>query len=326
MRGSRFTVLVRVACVVVCALVLAPGRARATHDGGESYGLLRVAPDGSAFLAARCNLNFAGGELGVFSSSGRKLFALVIEEEREGMTEVDTEALCGGGSERVEAYLASPTAHAKVRWAIQQWRLTARPVQALLAPGRSRVAFLTERKGQLQVVLVEGSRRSVLDSARLAGGCPSMRSVSGAVHWSPDGRTLIVAGSRVSSGDEMGCGWSAYLLTRHFPRPPRAPLSGRRAAEEANAEGFWYYKQEEHEEAARLYRLAVAFDPTYETAIYNAACMSAIAGDRAAALAGLRRLHTLATKTARKKLARAPADEDFGSLRADPEFQRLTAP
>ena len=100
-------------------------------------------------------------------------------------------------------------------------------------------------------------------------------------------------------------------------------------AEVLNGQGFRYYKKCEadascFQDFTSYYADAVKWDPTYETAIYNAACGMALKEDKTAALAYLRKLRALGTKLAQKKLSKAPGDSDFKSIRDDARFLKLT--
>ena len=83
--------------------------------------------------------------------------------------------------------------------------------------------------------------------------------------------------------------------------------------------GFLYYQAGDYGRAVAAYSQALAADPGAINSLFNRACARCLAGDRDGALEDLRA--TLAAEPHRARGART--DEDFASLRNDPEFLAL---
>ncbi len=110
------------------------------------------------------------------------------------------------------------------------------------------------------------------------------------------------------------------------PEPPRkgpSDASTARAKAKAkafNVRGLAAYRRGLHEDALGLYSQALAADPTYHWAHYNAACMLAIKGDVEAAIEHLKSWKEHSTKEV--DVAKRVADDtDFEAIRDDPRMQ-----
>jgi tetratricopeptide (TPR) repeat protein len=86
------------------------------------------------------------------------------------------------------------------------------------------------------------------------------------------------------------------------------------------SKGMSLYALGRHDEALAAYEKAIEFEPDDSAAWYARACVYALKGDSRRALDDLRRAIELDTS----QKAEAREDEDFASLRDDPEFKRLT--
>ena len=110
------------------------------------------------------------------------------------------------------------------------------------------------------------------------------------------------------------------------PPPTSAKDAARRKAEAhkkakaLNARGLDAYRRGLPDDALTLYSQALAADPTYHWAHYNAACMLAIQRDVEASIEHLTWWHKLAPKTP-DVAAKIAKDADFEAIRDDPRLQ-----
>jgi tetratricopeptide (TPR) repeat protein len=96
------------------------------------------------------------------------------------------------------------------------------------------------------------------------------------------------------------------------------------SAWEANAPGYQAYLEGDHTRALELFEAGAREFPDAPTPAYNIACINALMGKRDVALASLRRALELDQDDRFRKLAQE--DDDFASLRDDPEFVELVSP
>jgi hypothetical protein len=132
----------------------------------------------------------------------------------------------------------------------------------------------------------------------------------------------------------VGC--KASTPTSAVPDGPRAAVATStpdaasaapdpRGARAANLAGMKRYRAKDYAGAATQFRAAIAADPAHVLAHYNLACVAALQGDRAAALAQLDWLGHSADPRAKAALAKAGKDADLRLLAADPAFKALVA-
>ena len=88
-----------------------------------------------------------------------------------------------------------------------------------------------------------------------------------------------------------------------------------------NEVGFEFYSKKNYSKALDHFANALAVLPTHATALYNAACASALLGDASGAVGFLNRLRALGT-AAKKHLAKVARDPDFDGIRQDARFQK----
>lgn len=90
-----------------------------------------------------------------------------------------------------------------------------------------------------------------------------------------------------------------------------------------NGVGFRYYKKKEYQQALGYFQRSLYYDPSYETALYNAACMNGLTGDAKQAVHFLKKLKALDTSRARQKLRKSKTDSDFDGVRDSSEFKEF---
>lgn len=98
----------------------------------------------------------------------------------------------------------------------------------------------------------------------------------------------------------------------------------RKQATEANRAGFRAYRKGDLAGAATEYERAVRLHPGHALARYNLACVWARRGQAERAIAALRELREAGCPTCLARVAGAPADEDWASLKADARFVSVT--
>ncbi|MCA9523097.1 MAG: hypothetical protein KC609_19110, partial [Myxococcales bacterium] len=107
---------------------------------------------------------------------------------------------------------------------------------------------------------------------------------------------------------------------------PPAP-KGKGALKKAkalNGKGFKAYKKKDYAKALKYYLDAVKVHPTFETALYNAACMYGVKGNAKDAAKYLWHLKDIGTKAALTYVNKARMDGDFQSIRNTDEFKAAT--
>jgi tetratricopeptide (TPR) repeat protein len=102
--------------------------------------------------------------------------------------------------------------------------------------------------------------------------------------------------------------------------PPKPRGSNRVRAKLLNARGLAAYRRGLNEDALALYSQALAADPSYHWAHYNAACMLAMAGDVEAAIEHLKSWERHAPDSV-DPAERIIKDSDFDRIREDPRLQ-----
>jgi tetratricopeptide (TPR) repeat protein len=104
-----------------------------------------------------------------------------------------------------------------------------------------------------------------------------------------------------------------------------APPGGPKVAGAENGRGMKLYKARDYAGAAAAFRAAIAADPGHVLAHYNLACVLALTGDRAGAIAMLEWLAQSASAQAARCLTKAAVDRDLTVVRGDPKVQGLIA-
>jgi tetratricopeptide (TPR) repeat protein len=94
-------------------------------------------------------------------------------------------------------------------------------------------------------------------------------------------------------------------------------VPAREAASVADIRGFRLYRRRYYGQALEWFAAAVAADPSFELALYNAARAAALGGRPELARGYLSRLRALATPLARTLASRAAADPDLASPSRD---------
>lgn len=105
------------------------------------------------------------------------------------------------------------------------------------------------------------------------------------------------------------------------PSPPTGPA----AARSENKRGMKLYRTKDHAGAAAAFRSAIAADSSLVLAHYNLACVLALTGDKAGAIAMLEWLKASADPQATRCLVKAAVDRDLASLRSEPKVQAILA-
>lgn len=194
---------------------------------------------------------------------------------------------------------------------------------------------LTVEDGDLQVAVrgpkVEVKRGGkVVATATLAnaatGPCRGANAPFVAELWVPAGARSVVAvlvGYRGNdSCMEPGPAWQVMPLAGGAPSASGTEVDPN-AATTANDRGMLRYREKDWKGAADLFRAAILADPSHVKAHYNLACVAALDGDRATAIAQLRWLAQSDDPEARAKLAKASRDPDLASVAKDPAVRKL---
>ncbi|MBN1945074.1 MAG: tetratricopeptide repeat protein [Bradymonadales bacterium] len=117
---------------------------------------------------------------------------------------------------------------------------------------------------------------------------------------------------------------SASAASRSPIRVGESSRSARRRAETFNRDGMRDYERGRYRDAARNFERALEADPWYPRAKYNLACQLALLGETAESLRHLDELSRWDTDEAHQQASRALVDEDFISLRDNPQFRDIT--
>lgn len=105
------------------------------------------------------------------------------------------------------------------------------------------------------------------------------------------------------------------------PAPPAGPA----AARSENKRGMKLYRTKDYAGAAAAFRSAIAADASLVLAHYNLACVLALSGDKAGAIANLEWLKESPDLQAARCLVKAAVDRDLAALRAEPKVQAILA-
>lgn len=135
------------------------------------------------------------------------------------------------------------------------------------------------------------------------------------------GERLPVRAPRGPSGEGAGAGEPAG---RERYNPPEAPKADQKEAEGIAKDGVAMLLKKQYDKGAKRLELAIAKDPRSEFAIYNYACSQSMLKNRNEAIKWLQNLADLGTDQSAERLIKARGDGDFGSLRDDLEFKRIT--
>lgn len=292
--------------------LLLPAPVRAESDTGEYSAALRFSPDGDRMLLGVCDMNTDSASLEVRDRAGQVLEQVVFD--------------VGGPSCVPEVFEQSGDRVPTVAALIGKHELTARPHRAGLSRDVSRYVGLDdEKEGMITLFLVDAQGLRKLKYAQALRTELGTNAYAATVSWAPGDSYAVVTGARAMAEDESGRRWEPVVLKVAQPsRQPAAKVDLPSLARKLNGFGYRAYKRGDHLKAQERYAEAATLDPTFETAVYNLACMRALAGKHVEALESLRRLRDLHTEVAAEKLAKAPRDPDFRSMRKDPGFQALT--
>jgi hypothetical protein len=112
--------------------------------------------------------------------------------------------------------------------------------------------------------------------------------------------------------------WTGDLL--------KGGLARREVASMADIRGYRFFRRRSFGRALRWFTIAVATDPTYEPALFNAARAAALLGETATAREHLSRLRGLGTPLSRRQLDAAARHKDFARLRKNPPIAAPETP
>jgi hypothetical protein len=133
----------------------------------------------------------------------------------------------------------------------------------------------------------------------------------------------VPAGAAIAEVTWRPSGYAAAVVTT----APRQLLviawRGPADAAAANTKGVRLLKDKDYDHAREAFDRALAADAHHVRARYNRACARALAGDRAGAAADLRWLDASTDPAAHAALAKAGADPDLASVRADPQVKAV---
>lgn len=299
------------ALVALAALAAHPA-ARAEADSGEYSALLRFSSDGARILLGVCDMNTDATSLEVRDRVGQILEQATID---------------GSGASCVpEVFERAADGTPEVAGLLQRHALDAQPHRGGMSRDGTRyVGVDDEKEGMITLFLVDALGLRKLKYAAALRTDMGTNAYAAVVSWAPGDAYAVVTGSRAMAEADGARRWEPVVLrVTQASRLPRAKVDAASLARTLNGFGYRAYKRGDHLKAQERYAEAVALAPTFETAVYNLACMEALAGKRTAALATLRRLRALGTAAATDKLGKAPKDPDFRSIRSDPEFLELT--
>lgn len=307
----RWPPCVRLAAVLV---LLVPAGAVADGDAGRYSSALRFSPEGARMLVGVCDMDGDDGALEVRTADGTVLEQVPFEALSPATLSC-TPAL-------FEAAVTAPTVIAL----LARHGLSARPHRGGLSVDQTRYVGVDDEKGGLiTLFLVDALGFQRLKYAAALETEHGTNAYAVSVAWAPRDAYAVVAGSRATAQEDGVRHWEPVMLkVGQASRRPGAPVDKPGLARKLNGFGYRAYKRGDHLKATERYEEAVGLDPRFETALYNLACMRALAGRRDDALRDLERLRDMGTAAALEKLAKAPRDPDFRDLLRDPEFRRLT--
>jgi hypothetical protein len=139
-----------------------------------------------------------------------------------------------------------------------------------------------------------------------------------ALCWSPDGARVawILHTGKTMRDPEYN---EIHVSGDGTSFDPEVSRTAALHARKINASGMRAYRGKKLAHAMKLFREAIAADGEFVTAHYNLACVAALQGDKATALAELKWLSKSADPDAKVKLAKAATDPDLRSLADDPD-------
>jgi tetratricopeptide (TPR) repeat protein len=292
-----------------------------------------------------------GGSFYVVDGAGTKVATIAIDPSRFFWRMV-WEQLSWKDEEELKAFVRHGALPKELKKAIKTFDLKAFPAEGLLASTKERgvlLSYASKKEGRVQ--LYDSAGMTLLTSLDLVTAEEASNYATNQVvrmTWSPSGRMLVLTGSEMtftpgnleeeSDEDEMVAGeieLHSILQVFSYPKKQKTtPMTKRKLAEYYNARGYAAYKaeklesgmgdgEEEAESASEFYLKAVEIDPTYEMAIYNAACAQQSEGQTEEAYKLLERLKKMKTRKARKRLHRARKDADFKGIRNEERFKAL---
>jgi len=294
-----------------------------------------------------------GGTFFVVDGKGTKVATVAIDPSRFFWRMV-WDQLSWEDEEGLRAFVRHGALPKELKKVIKNYDLKAFPAVGLLAPTKDRgVLFFYTSKSEGRVQLYDNKGMTLLTSFELVTREEAEHYVENQVvrmSWSPNGRMLIVTGSEmtfipgnvdeeIDEDEDVVPGeieLGSILEVFSYPKQEKTPpMTKRKLAEYYNARGYAAYKAEKLEvglgegdedadNARDLYMKGVETDPTYEMAIYNAACAQQSAGETEEAYKLLERLKKMKTRKARKRLRRARKDADFKDIWDEERFKALT--
>lgn len=142
------------------------------------------------------------------------------------------------------------------------------------------------------------------------------------VFWRPGGGAVAVqlGWPNVSGGD--GTQPPKYLAILQWTSG-RAATGNRSTAEAANARGMKLYRSKDYANAKTAFQGSIAADASYVLPHYNLACVLALLGDKAGAIAELKWLSASSDPLAKTKLDKAKSDSDLATVTHDPSVAKL---
>lgn len=294
--------------------LLAPLAARADDDVGRYSSVLRFSADGARMLVGVCDMNDDAGALEVRTRDGAVLEQVPFD--------VLGEAAPSCAPSLFEASAGAPDVTAL----LVRHGLSARPHRDGLSVDQTRyVGVDDEKEGLITLFLFDAMGYQRLKHAQALRTEHGTNAYAVTVAWAPRDAYAVVVGSRAMAELDEGRQWEPMMLkVAQASRKPGVPVDRPSLARKLNGFGYRAYKRGDNLKATERYEEAAKLDPRFETAVYNLACMRALAGQRDEAIAGLERLRSMGTDTALEKLGKAPADADFRALLRDPAFVRLT--
>ena len=292
--------------------------ATATHDSGSSYKVLRWSLDGQNLMVLEEDSQGTFSTIHIYVGADPKPVLSVSPEEWEyEFTDSEDEE-----NKEPEELVAL----------CKKYSLTEKPIKRELSPLGDRFVGVFEKEKKSIVFLIEGETKITLKNFKRISYSPTCTQIELNVYWHSTGNQVVLAGSYVTEFGDAVVSWEPVLIRKFFTEEPKKKLSKRFIAQEFNKQGLYYYKIDQKSEKFDLesyrpvdfYRKAVEWDPEYETAIYNLACMLSVDGRSDDMIETLEKLKALGTPEALKLLKGAQSDSDFSKMIEDPEFKRLT--
>lgn len=301
-----------------------------------------------------------GGTFYVYDRSGNEAGSFTIDPKRFFWREV-WGGLSWEDADELGAFLRHGALPKALKALIKTFGLSVFPARGRLSPRKDRgVVLFRTKTGEGKLQSYDNSGMTKLVSIDLGADedlDPYTSNEKVYINWSPQGTMLVVTGATVEvtpgtmddddegedpdedegfmEGESGAVDLTPILHVFSLPAKKSVGLlKTRRLAEFYNALGYAalqmpdHLRQEEDEEEARspldLYLEAIKADPTYEMAIYNAACAYQVGGQTEEAYKLLERLKKMKTRKAKARLRRARRDSDFKDLREAKRFKALT--